>query len=142
MLRFILACLAFLSGTVGAVGDSAEGLKKAEPMVSASTQFLNIAGMLAVVLILIVAMAWLSRRLMTGSLKAGRHIKLMEVFPLGRNEKVCLVRVQGKTLLLGVTAQNICRLEDWDDWPEEETEASKVPPGEFQKILSRLVKSS
>ena len=134
MQRFISLCLLFLSGLV-----CAEEPAEAGHSLSASAQFLDVAGMLAVVLLLIVVMAWAARRMIGGSLKGGRNIKLMEVLPLGRSEKLCLVRVNKKTLLLGVSAQGISRLEKWDDWPEE---GETPPPGEFQNLLSRLVKSS
>ncbi len=110
---------------------------------SAGAQLLNIAGMLAVVVILIVVMAWGARQLMGGSLKVGRHIQVLEVFPLGRNEKLCLARVGGRTLLLGITPQRISPIESWKDWPEAGEDALQgQSQGEFQKILSRLVKSS
>ena len=67
--------------------------------------------MLVVVLALIPASLWIMKRLQTmrpGG--AARQLEIMDQLPLGPRERVVLVRVQGRVLVLGATAQQITLL--------------------------------
>ena len=113
--------------------------------VPASTaQLLNILGMLAVVLLVIAALALIARRFLPTGMRPGRRIRMLEVLPVSRHEKLMLVRVGGKTLLLGSGNQGIRKLESWEQYPE----AGDQPAGktgeagqkkDFQSILSRVL---
>ena len=67
--------------------------------------------MLVVVLALIPASLWVMKRLQT--LRPGgapRQLEIIDQLPLGPRERVVLVRVQGRVLVLGATAQQITLL--------------------------------
>ena len=67
--------------------------------------------MLAVVLALIPGSLWVMKRLQT--LRPGaatRQLEILDQLPLGPRERVLLVRVQGRVLVLGATAQQITLL--------------------------------
>ncbi|MRI33948.1 flagellar biosynthetic protein FliO [Endozoicomonas sp. OPT23] len=65
--------------------------------------------MLGLVIGLILALAWLTNK--TGRIgnfgQSDRHIRLIETTSFGRHEKLSLVQVGDKQLLLGVTSQGI-----------------------------------
>jgi flagellar protein FliO/FliZ len=74
--------------------------------------------MLVVVLALIPASLWVMKRLQT--LRPGgaaRQLEIMDQLPLGPRERVLLVRVQGRVLVLGATAQQITLLGEAGDPP-------------------------
>lgn len=67
--------------------------------------------MLVVVLALIPASLWAMKRLQTlRPAGASRQLEIMDQLPLGPRERVLLVRVQGRVLVLGATAQQITLL--------------------------------
>ncbi len=72
--------------------------------------------MLVVVLALIPASLWVMKRLQTirpGG--AARQLEIMDQLPLGPRERVVLVRVHGRVLVLGATAQQITLLGEAPD---------------------------
>jgi len=79
------------------------------------------AGLLAVIAI-IFGCAWLVRRMsgMTGG--NTRAMKLVSVMPMGTRERIALIDVGGKQILVGVTPQAIRTLHVFDE--------PVVPPGE------------
>jgi flagellar protein FliO/FliZ len=68
---------------------------------------------LAFVLALIVAIAWLSRR-MRGTTHAGGLIRILADVSLGQKERAVLLQVGGKRLLVGVTAGGVSLLDSAD----------------------------
>lgn len=67
--------------------------------------------MLVVVLALIPVSLWAMKRLQT--LRPGgaaRQLEIIDQLPLGPRERVVLVRVQGRVLVLGATAQQVTLL--------------------------------
>jgi flagellar protein FliO/FliZ len=72
--------------------------------------------MLVVVLALIPASLWVMKRLQTmrpGG--ASRQLEIIDQLPLGPRERVVLVRVHGRVLVLGATAQQITLLGEAGD---------------------------
>ena len=104
-------------------------------------QVLNIISMLIVVLTVIAVLALLAKRMLPGVKGSGRHIKVLEVMPLGKSERLCLVQVGEQTLLLGVSQSGIRRLESWDDLPEVSSKDEAPLSPEFSTVLARLMKS-
>jgi flagellar protein FliO/FliZ len=70
---------------------------------------------LAVVVAMIFALAWLSRRLSGGNLGNAKFMKILAVQPLGTREKIILVDVAGKQMMLGVTPGRIATLHVFDE---------------------------
>ena len=63
---------------------------------------------LAILLVMVFAARWFMQRRPQG----GRRLRFIEAMALGSRDKLLLVEVDGKSLLLGVTAQNIRLLAD------------------------------
>ena len=63
---------------------------------------------LAILLVMVFAARWFMQRRPQG----GRRLRFVEAMALGSRDKLLLVEVDGKSLLLGVTAQNIRLLAD------------------------------
>lgn len=70
---------------------------------------------LGVVIALILALAWVSRRLSGGALGNTQFMKILAVQPLGAREKIILVDVSGKQMMLGVTPGRIATLHVFDE---------------------------
>ena len=86
--------------------------------------------MLALVVGLILAIAWLtSKTSITFPVSQQRQIQLLETVSLGRSEKISLVKVGDKHLLLGITAQNIRLLDEVQpDTTIDPQDTSRVSP--------------
>ena len=76
--------------------------------------------MLLLVIAIILTLAWLVRKSQQWHGTRQQNMALIETLPLGRQEKLCLVRSGDKYLLLGVTGSGINRL---DEIPEEQVKA-------------------
>jgi flagellar protein FliO/FliZ len=87
---------------------------------------------LAVVVGLILGLARLARWLGQGSMLSGQAVQLVSVLPLGAKEKLALVDVGGKQVLIGVTAHSISALLELPEpvtlqKPSQTTAAEKGP---------------
>ena len=82
------------------------GLANSLDWVSMISSFLLVIGLLAVVLNLL-------KRFQPGGLATGRQIQLLESLGTGARQKVVLVRVRDKDLLLGVSVNQINTLAEW-----------------------------
>jgi flagellar protein FliO/FliZ len=71
--------------------------------------------MLLLVLALIPAVLWVVKRMQTlRPAGAFRQLEVLEQLPLGTRERVVLVRVHGRVLVLGATAQQLSLLAEID----------------------------
>lgn len=70
---------------------------------------------LSIVIALILALAWTSRRLSGGTLGNAQFMKIVAVQPLGAREKIVLVDVAGRQMMLGVTPGRIVTLHVFDE---------------------------
>jgi|TARA_B110000285_G_scaffold211723_1_gene254671 flagellar biosynthetic protein FliO len=71
-------------------------------------------GSLLLVLAILLAMVFAARWFMQRRPQGGRRLRFVEAMALGSRDKLLLVEVDGKSLLLGVTAQNIRLLAELD----------------------------
>lgn len=70
---------------------------------------------LAVVTALILVLAWCVKRLGGGAMLQQRGMKLTSVLPVGAREKVVLLEVENKKLLIGVASGHVSFLYAFDD---------------------------
>ena len=101
---------------------------------------------LAILLTLVFAARWFMQRRPQG----GRRLRFVEAMALGSRDKLLLVEVDGKCLLLGVTAHNIRLLTELDAQdlppsPEGQKEASAVAAQprlskQFSQLLGRYAR--
>lgn len=96
---------------------------------------------LGLVLGLIFGCYWLVKRM--GGLPAagGGAIKIVSVLSVGTRERIALVEVGGKQLLLGVTAQQITTLHTFDE-PVVKTDDSKNNSEFAQKLHHMMSRGS
>jgi flagellar biosynthetic protein FliO len=100
-----------------------------DPVLLSASVFLK----LAVVVILMVAAAWIVRRVQGGSWKSvERQVKVIETTHLTPRRAIHLVQVGDRKLLIGATDQSISLLTEVDDQPAGGIQ-SDVP---FSELLS------
>jgi len=89
---------------------------------------------LALVIGLILALAWLLRRLPGTGLHPGTGLRVVAGVYLGSKERAIVVEIDGKQLLLGVSAGSITLLYTLEQ-PLPETPPARLP--EFARLLKR-----
>lgn len=80
---------------------------------------------LLLVVAIIVACAWLLRRLTPGRLRASQHLRVVASTAIGQRERVTIVEVEGRWLVLGVGGGNVSLLKDM---PAAENDAAASQP--------------
>ena len=85
--------------------------------ISATGALLKTSGMLLFVLAVIYLMAWLLRKQQHLPQASQRELSLIESLPLGKNERLCLVKAGDRYLLLGVSASSVNQI---GEIPEEQ----------------------
>ncbi len=85
--------------------------------------FLGLVG----VIVLIFVLAWLSRRMkLVQNFASGYQIKNLATLSLSTREKICLIDVAGKQLLVGVAPGNISQLHVFEEKIEIQEEDSSA----------------
>jgi|TARA_B110000093_G_scaffold26836_1_gene26225 flagellar protein FliO/FliZ len=107
-------------------------------------------GSLLLVLVILLTMVFAARWFMQRRPQGGRRLRFLEAMALGSRDKLLLVEIDGKCLLLGVTAHNIRLLTELDaqDLPpapvgQKETSAVAAQPGlskQFSQLLGRYAR--
>ncbi|PWW40590.1 flagellar biosynthetic protein FliO [Chromohalobacter israelensis] len=82
---------------------------------------------LLLVVAIIVFCAWLLRRLTPGRLRASRHVKVVANTAIGQRERVTIVEVEGRWLVLGVGGGQVSLLKDMPA-AEDDTAATQPSP--------------
>jgi len=70
---------------------------------------------LLIVIGAIVFLGWVVRKLQPGSIGGNRHLNIISTMAVGTRERVVLIDVAGKQLLIGVTANQISALTELDE---------------------------
>jgi len=99
--------------------------------------FIRLCGTLALVILLILTLAWLARRAGWGSAPAQGDalLRVRQSLPLGQRERVVLLEVRDRWLLLGVTPESVTLLSEFDAPPERDAAA----PRRFQQRLANAI---
>lgn len=94
-------------------GAAASETAAPRPHESFAFTIARVAGYLALVVGLIVVLAWLARRsgLAGSSRLGGGSMDLLETLPLGQNKSVALVRIADAVFVLGQTANSVAVLD-------------------------------
>jgi flagellar protein FliO/FliZ len=92
-----------------------ETLATTAPALNTQDQLIQVSLSLVAVLIVIYALAWLIKRNRGVQGLASLPIKTLAVLPMGVKEKIVLIEVGGKQILLGLTAHNINTLASFDE---------------------------
>jgi flagellar protein FliO/FliZ len=94
----------------------------ATPEVGGVRMVLQVFGTLIGIIALIFAVAWVMKRLQLVNPSFGRQVKILESLHLGRKEKLVLIEVGAKKILLGVSSQSINVIHQLDQATEKECE--------------------
>ncbi|MCK0715680.1 flagellar biosynthetic protein FliO [Chromohalobacter sarecensis] len=86
---------------------------------------------LALIVAIILLCAWLLRRLTPGRLRASQHVKVVSNTAIGQRERVTVVEIDGRWLVLGVGGNQVTLLKDMPA-----AEASDAPTTESPAPLS------
>ena len=92
-------------------------------------------GSLLLVLAILLVMVFVARWFMQRRPQGGRRLRFVEAMALGSRDKLLLVEVDGKSLLLGVTGQNIRLLADLGGVDELQTplDQQEEPPSKVRQ---------
>lgn len=114
MFVFAMMCpvLVFSNDTVAASKVSAQTSNGA---LGAGAMISQVVVALAAVTAIILVLAWCVKRLGGGAMLQQRGMKLTSVLPVGAREKVVLLEVENKKLLLGVASGHVSFLYAFDD---------------------------
>ena len=93
-------------------------------------------GSLLLVLAILLAMVFAARWFMQRRPQGGRRLRFVEAMALGSRDKLLLVEVDGKSLLLGVTAQNIRLLAELDAQDGEASASALAQQGQQKNSTS------
>ncbi len=105
---------------------------------SSASQLASLLGGLVLILVLIYGLSWFVKRFSQGGFMQNPSMKIVSAMPLGTRERLMLVDVGGKQLLLGVTATHINTLHVFDE-PVVSTEKSQPVTSDFsQKLMAIL----
>ncbi|WP_455818111.1 flagellar biosynthetic protein FliO [Pseudomonas cerasi] len=114
-----------------------------QPAISTGSMLTQVSGVLAAIIILILACAWVAKRLGFASRRSGSQtLNISASCSLGQRERVVIVDVDDARLVLGVTAQHITHLHTLPAKPEQETHDSAEPKPDFRQVLHSLMKSA
>ena len=89
------------------------------------------------VVVLIFALAWAVKKMQRGIPALGKDIEILSSTPLSSQSRLCLIRVAGKDMLIGVTSAHISHLHTFDE-PVPQKQA-KPPAREFAEQFKNLV---
>ncbi len=90
---------------------------------------------LGLVVVLILGIGWTLKRMGGVSAGSSRQLKMIAAIPVGTRERIAVIEVGGRQILVGITAQNITRLMELPE-PLEETRVE----GEFARNLQSLLR--
>lgn len=130
-LRIVVAASALAPSLVGAVVPATPAPVGPDVAAMALRVVLSLAGVVA----LAMALAWMARRLQLGAGHAHRRLRVLESLPVGAKERVVLIALGDRQLLLGVAPGSVRTLQILDT-PVAEPPAS-APLG-FSQVLANL----
>jgi flagellar protein FliO/FliZ len=84
---------------------------------------------LAIIVLLIVVLAWLARRLRFAQRPAGGVLELQAELPLGPRERIVLLRIGDRQALVGVSAAGLCSLQPLEAPVATDTTVAGTPAG-------------
>ncbi|WP_020410463.1 flagellar biosynthetic protein FliO [Hahella ganghwensis] len=98
-------------------------------------QIMQIFGALILVVLMILGIAWFSKRFTGLTPQNNQNLKTVAVLPVGSRERIALVQVGDRQILVGITPQQISTLYVLD----EPLDLSQ-PGGEFARKLQSLLR--
>lgn len=113
----------------------------ASPSMSTGSVLTQVSSVLAVIVLLILACAWLARRLGFAPKAVNTQaLKVSASVQVGQRERVVIVDTPDARLVLGVTAQQITPLHTLPPVPPQDRPSVQPAPQDFRQLLQNLVK--
>lgn len=109
---------------------------------SMSAPLIQASGALLGIIVLILAVAWIVKRIAPGSLngRIANGLKVSASTSLGARERVVIVNVEDARLVLGVTAQQISLLHTLPPAPAPDDASSTPTTAEFSSLMKKILK--
>lgn len=82
-------------------------------------EWLRMSGGLLIVLLIIAVLVWILRRMQAGGFSLSRGIRCMGGMNLGARERLVLIEIGGRFLLLGVTSTQVNLIYDFGETAPE-----------------------
>ncbi|MFU9137940.1 flagellar biosynthetic protein FliO [Erwinia tasmaniensis] len=114
-----------------------------QPAISTGSVLTQVSSVLAGIILLILACAWLAKRLgfvQKGQVRGLNDLTISASCKLGQRERVVIVDVEDARLVLGVTAQQITHLHTLPPKPPQEPPAPSAMTADFRQVLQTLIK--
>ncbi len=128
------------AGLLVAAGDSmAQAGDPGAAQASLTGQVLQLGLGLLLVVGLIFAMGYLMRRVGPLAPHGGQHIRLISALPMGPRDRLLLIEVGGKHILLGASPGRISTLHVFDE-PVAEIPPERTGGGEFAQKLQAFLR--
>ncbi|WP_144395183.1 flagellar biosynthetic protein FliO [Pleionea sediminis] len=135
-MRFLLSTtFLFFSSAVVAIEEVTKQKTTQVPSLASSVVSVFIA--LVFIIIIIIACAWVLRRMGGAGFQKSADIKVCASHMLGAKERLVIIKVDGKHILLGVTPSSINKIEELSENCIEETSSDPIS---FQSAFSSQVK--
>lgn len=128
--------------SVGVPQAAVNNFKNTNPVpqkISSSSQLANLLGGLALILALIFVLSWFVKRFSQGGFLQNPTMKIVSTMPLGTRERLMLVDVGGKQILLGITATQINNLHVFDQPVVVEPDKTSIVTSDFSKKLVSIL---
>ena len=136
-----LAASLLLFGTNAAISEEAARTGIVPPPAAVSTgSLLQITLNLLLVLIAIIAVAWLLRRMNLAGQGAGTSLKVIGSVAIGQRERVALIEIGDTWLVVGVGPGQIRTLHTLSKIENLESTTYTPPDNKFAQLLSTLIK--
>ncbi|WP_313619265.1 flagellar biosynthetic protein FliO [Pantoea septica] len=120
------------------MNTQSHALQPAAPAISGGSVVTQVSSVLAVIVLLILACAWLARRLgFAPKTVSSQALKVSASVQVGQRERVVIVDTAEARLVLGVTAAQITHLHTL---PPVARPAAAAAPQDFRQLLQNLVK--
>ncbi|MCX8956320.1 flagellar biosynthetic protein FliO [Erwinia psidii] len=113
-----------------------------QPAISPASTLTQVSSVLAIIILFIIACAWLARRLgfTPKRGRAGQSLSVSASCQIGQRERVVIVNVEDARLVLGVTGQHISLLHTLPPAPAEENPGAPTAPADFRQAFQQLLK--
>ena len=105
-----------------------------------TSPLIQVSGALLGIIVLILAAAWVVKRVMPGAMRnqAASGLKVSASASLGARERVVIVNVDDARLVLGVTAQQVTLLHKLPPAPTDSQPQAAAP--EFASLMKNMLK--
>ncbi len=138
-----IAPLANTSPTTINTNINANNPPLADPKkISSASQLASLVGGLILIVGLIYGLSWFVKRFSQGGFMQNSTIKMLSAMPLGTRERIMLVDVGGKQILLGITATSINTLHVFEVPVVNTAEDVTPAPSDFSKKLMALLQKN